>query len=96
MIFKRTPRRAQKRLDRLDALMDSYLDWRDQTRAVTESYRNWTLADRSDRGIAFERYTTALDLEERSAARYRRELESMAPARSLSRQRASVSSIHSL
>jgi hypothetical protein len=93
MIFKRTPRRAQERLDRLDALMDSYMDWRNETRAVTDSYRKWTGADRRDRGIAFTRYTTALDLEEKAAARYRRELESMAAPRSLSPQRAGVPSM---
>lgn len=96
MNFKRTPRRAHRRLDRLDALMDSYIDWRNETRAVTESYREWALADRSDRGIAFERYATALDLEEKAAARYRRELESMAPPRSPSRQAAGVPSMHSV
>ena len=96
MNFKRTPRRAQRRLDRLDALMDSYMDWRSETRAVTESYRKWTLADRDDRGVAFERYAAALDLEETAAARYRRHLESMVPPRSPSRERAGAPSMHSL
>ena len=90
MNFKRTSRRAQRRLEHLDALMDSYMDWRNQSRAVTESYREWTLADRGDRGRAFERYATALDLEENAAARYRGELESMAAWRSPSRSRAGV------
>jgi hypothetical protein len=96
MNLKRTSRRAQRRLERLDALMDSYMDWQKESRAVTESYRKWTLAGRSDRGIAFARYATALDLEEKAAARYRGELESMAPLRSLPPERAGVPSMHSL
>jgi hypothetical protein len=44
MNLKRTNRTPGARLELLDALMDSYLHWRDESRAVAESYRNWRSA----------------------------------------------------
>jgi hypothetical protein len=74
MILKR-PRRDHRRLELLDSLMDSYVRWRDESRAVAQSYRTWRSAGRSDRDVAFDQYLAALDREERAASGYRRLVE---------------------
>jgi len=75
MNLKRAPRTRAARLERLDALMDSYLHWRDESRAVAESYRNWRSAPRIGRDGAFDEYLAALDREEHAACGYRRVVE---------------------
>ena len=75
MNLKRPPRTHAARLEFLDALMDSYLHWRDESRVVAESYRNWRLAPRPDRDGAFDEYLAALDREEHAAGGYRRAVE---------------------
>ena len=75
MNLKRAPRRRAARLELLDVLMDSYLRWRDESRAVAESYRNWRSAPRRCRDVAFDEYLAALDREERAACGYRRAVE---------------------
>jgi hypothetical protein len=74
MNLKRPPRYRKTRLDLLDTLMDSYVRWRDESRAVAESYRNWHSGG-SDRDVAFDRYVAALDREEDAAGGYRRVVE---------------------
>jgi hypothetical protein len=44
MNLKRTPRDRSARLELLDARMNSYAGWRDESRAVAESYRDWNSA----------------------------------------------------
>ena len=76
MNLKRAPRTNAVRLDELlDALMDSYLHWRDECVAVAESYRNWRSAPRPGRDVAFDEYLAALDREEHAARGYRRMVE---------------------
>ena len=75
MKLKRSHRQAVRRLESLDTLMDSYLSWRDHSRAVDESYRRWTNSSAGDRGTAYDEYLTALDREERAAHGYERTLE---------------------
>ncbi len=75
MNLKRAPRTNAVRLELLDALMDSYLHWRDESRAVAESYRNWRSAPRPGRDVAFAEYLAALDREEHAACGYRRVFE---------------------
>ena len=75
MNLKRAPRRRAARLELLDVLMDSYLKWRDESRAVAESYRNWRSAPRRGRDLAFDEYLAALDREEDAACGYRRAVE---------------------
>jgi hypothetical protein len=55
--------------------MESYVNWRDQSRAVDESYRRWTDSSGRERGIAYDQYLNALDSEERAARGYKRTLE---------------------
>jgi len=40
MNLKRAPRDRRPRLEVLDALTDSYVQWRDESRAVAESYHS--------------------------------------------------------
>ena len=75
MNLKRAPRTHSARLELLDALMDSYLRWRDESRAVAESYRNWRSAPGRGRDVAFDKYLAALDREEHAACGYRRAVE---------------------
>jgi hypothetical protein len=75
MTLKRSHRQSTRRLDFLDALMDSYVNWRDHSRAVEESYRRWTDATGGDRAIAYDQYLLALDREERAAHGYRHTVE---------------------
>jgi hypothetical protein len=75
MNLKRTPRNRKARLDLLDPLMDSYVRWREESRAAAESYRNWRSATRSGRDVAFEEYVAALNREEHAAHSYRRVVE---------------------
>ena len=75
MKLKRSRRRGAGRLELLDAMMDSYLNWRAESRAAAESYRTWRFAADSERGVAFDRYVAALDREEDAAGGYRRVVE---------------------
>jgi hypothetical protein len=72
MNLKRSARRDADRLDLLDATMESYGNWRDESRAVAESYRTWSFAVGRDRSAAFDRYVAALDREEHAACGYKR------------------------
>jgi hypothetical protein len=47
------------------------MNWRDESRAVDECYRRWTVAAKGERDIAFMRYVAALDREARAAGGYR-------------------------
>jgi hypothetical protein len=61
--------------DLLCAQLESYVNWRAQTRSVAESYRAWRRAESDERQSAFARYVAALDREELAAGAYRRTLE---------------------
>lgn len=75
MNLKRPFRPRAIRLELLDASMDSYLNWREESRAVEESYRRWTVAAGGEHANAFERYLAALDREEHAAGGYKRVVE---------------------
>jgi len=75
MNLKRAHRYRHSHLIRLDAVMDSYLQWREESRAVSESYRIWHRAQGGERDMAFEDYVAALDREEIAACGYRRVVE---------------------
>jgi hypothetical protein len=59
----------------VNAVMDGYVAWREQTVALDAAYANWTRAAASEREPAFETYRTALDREEEAAAAYQRIVE---------------------
>ncbi|HUA44938.1 MAG TPA: hypothetical protein VMA77_06915 [Solirubrobacteraceae bacterium] len=59
----------------VDAVMDGYVDWREESAAVELAYRRWAQAPSSDREVAFDVYRAALDREESAAREYRRLIE---------------------
>lgn len=75
MNLKSSRPRPASRLDLLDTLMDSYVNWRDNSRAVDESYRRWAVSTGGERGVAFDQYLAALDREEHAACGYEHEVE---------------------
>jgi hypothetical protein len=54
----------------IDAAVDSYVDWREESAAVRRAYRRWAGAARRDRPGAFAAYVAALDREERAGTCY--------------------------
>ena len=52
------------------AAVDAYVDWREESTAVWDSYRRWTDAAGEDRPGAFAAYVAALDREARAGDRY--------------------------
>jgi|tagenome__1003787_1003787.scaffolds.fasta_scaffold20986174_7 hypothetical protein len=63
-------RTAQVRDRLVDAAIDSYIDWREQSMTTTAAYENWTDATSSQRPLAFAAYRAALDQEEHAANYY--------------------------
>jgi hypothetical protein len=61
--------------DLIDAVMDGYITWREESAAVEAAYHTWRGASRDGRTVAFEDYFAALDREERAASEYRRLIE---------------------
>ena len=56
----------------IDAVMDGYVTWREESMAVHATYREWLGASTAWRALAFEDYCEALDREERAASEYQR------------------------
>jgi hypothetical protein len=77
MYLKRSSRQSVRRLEPLDRLMDSYMNWRDHSRAVDESYRRWSDSAAGHCDAAYDQYLTALDREEHAAHGYKYFLEHM-------------------
>ena len=53
-----------------DALIDLYVEWREECSEVHLAYERWHRAARADRTDAFAAYTAALDREERASDAY--------------------------
>ena len=70
---RRAPSRARFpwRDPRIDALIDSYVEWREECETVETAYGRWTQSERSEHGVAYTAYRAALDREEKAAAVYR-------------------------
>jgi hypothetical protein len=54
----------------VDAVLDAYVDWCDECRAVWDAYRAWASAPVAEDGFAFAAYSAPLDREQRSAEIY--------------------------
>jgi hypothetical protein len=54
----------------VDAVLDAYVDWCDECRAVWDAYRVWASAPVAEDGFAFVAYSTALDREQCAAEIY--------------------------
>jgi hypothetical protein len=59
----------------IDAVMDGYVAWREESTAVEAAYRDWQAARREEEALAFITYCAALDREETAAGRYRELIE---------------------
>jgi hypothetical protein len=59
----------------IDAVMDGYVTWREESAAVETAYHRWRRASRDQSTVAFEDYFAALDREEDAASEYRRLVE---------------------
>ena len=59
----------------IDAVMDRYVAWREESAAVEATYRDWQAARREEEALAFIAYRAALDREERAAEHYRQLIE---------------------
>jgi hypothetical protein len=53
-----------------DALIDFYVEWREECSAVQLAYEQWCRASQNDRAAGFAAYSAALDREERASAAY--------------------------
>jgi hypothetical protein len=72
---KRSSRCAVSRTQLVDAVMDGYVQWREESSAVAASHQGWRFAPRDERAIAFDQYVVALDREEQAALAYQRLIE---------------------
>ena len=61
----------------VDAVVDAYVDWRQECITVWEAYQRWRGAARDDGALAFRAYLAALDREERAAEVYGRVLRAL-------------------
>jgi hypothetical protein len=54
----------------LDEALEAYVDWQEESGAVWEAYRFWSMAPRRLRNDAFHEYRAALDNEQHTAELY--------------------------
>jgi len=66
---------ASPMTDLIDAVMDGYVTWREESAAVEAAYHAWRGAPAGRRTGAFHDYFAALDREEQAASDYRRLVE---------------------
>lgn len=59
----------------IDKLLERYISWREECRAVRFAYRQWIESERVDRQLAYASYVAALDREERAAGSYATQIE---------------------
>jgi hypothetical protein len=68
--FPTTSRRAL-----IDAVVDSYVGWREANAAANAAYQTWKQSSGGTRAPAFGEYQAALDREEQAAAAYQHLIE---------------------
>jgi hypothetical protein len=56
--------------ERLDDLIDGYVNWRESACAVGEAYVRWSGSGAPERAMRFAAYTATLDQEQKMAAAY--------------------------
>ena len=72
MKLNRSPVASTSSTKLIDAVMDGYVAWREESAAVEKAYRTWLSAGREDGALAFAAYAAALDREDRAASDYER------------------------
>lgn len=78
MSLNRSSQCAATHTELIDAVMDGYVNWREESVAVAASYQHWSRAPRDARASAYDAYAAALDREEHAASEYRRLIEQAA------------------
>jgi hypothetical protein len=73
--LNRTSRSAPGGSHLVDAVIDGYVTWREESAAVQATYEHWQRVSRDERAAAFDGYVAALDREELTASAYRRLVE---------------------
>lgn len=63
-----------------DALVDLYVEWREECSSVHSAYERWRSALRDDSSGAFAAYNAALDREERAGNAYAALVQRVSPA----------------
>ena len=63
-----------------DALVDLYVEWREECSSVQSAYEGWHRAPRDDNAAAFAAYNAALDREERASNVYAALVERVSPS----------------
>ena len=63
-----------------DALVDLYVEWREECSSVHSAYERWRRAPRDDSAAAFAAYNAALDREERASNVYAALVQRVSPA----------------
>jgi hypothetical protein len=61
---------SQARPELIDAVMDVYVDWREECIALRNAYEHWSSVRVAERELAFAAYRAALDREDRASAVY--------------------------
>ena len=59
----------------VDALVEGYVAWREESASASESYKSFSHASGRERGTAYAAYLAALDREEAAARSYRLAIE---------------------
>jgi hypothetical protein len=59
----------------IDAVMDAYIEWREESAEVTVAYRTWNNVPAHERALSYDNYVAALDREELAANVYMRLIE---------------------
>jgi hypothetical protein len=54
----------------IDELVERYISWREESRAVRTAYQQWANSGRGDHRLAYAGYVAALDREEQAARTY--------------------------
>lgn len=55
---------------RVDTLIESYVEWREECETVQTAYDRWTASERCDRALGYAAYHAALEREQKAAAVY--------------------------
>jgi hypothetical protein len=62
----------------IDVLLERYVSWREECRAVRRAYQWWVDSERRHRELAYAGYLAALDREEHAARAYADQIELVA------------------
>jgi hypothetical protein len=54
----------------VDAVLDGYVEWREDAASVADAYTRWSSAPRAENAVRFAAYTAALDQEQSAASAY--------------------------